>query len=310
MGAEKNAGKPLILEIRGNSLDDGPGIRSVVFFKGCPLSCVWCHNPEGKLAVPEIAFDSKECVGCDNCMKLCPEKALSRGNRYFIDRTRCSLCFRCADACPSEALSRVGREMEIGEIMNTVMKDKPFYDISGGGVTLSGGEPALFMDFTTELLSCLKTQGIHTLLETCGFFDMGKFQSALLPHLDTVYFDIKLIDDDAHRRYTGATNERILDNFKKLVDITRESSVTVLPRTPLIPGITDTDENMEGIASFLAALGIRKAALISYNPLWHAKADKIGANDPFGQEKSMTTWMDSARLKRCRDPFINAGIGL
>ena len=310
MRAEQHAERPLILEIRGNALDDGPGIRSVIFFKGCPLSCVWCHNPEGKRAVQEIAFDAKACVGCDTCMKLCPEKALSRGHRYFIDRTRCSLCFRCADACPSEALSRVGREMEVGEIVDAVMKDKPFYDTSGGGVTLSGGEPALFMDFTAELLARLKAQGAHTLLETCGFFDMGNFRSALLPHLDTVYFDIKLIDDDAHRRYTGASNGPILDNFKKLVDMTRNLSVTVLPRTPLIPGITDTDGNLEGIASFLAGLGIRKAALMSYNPLWHAKADKIGFDAPFCQEKSMTAWMDSARLERCREPFIHAGIGL
>ena len=310
MSAEKNAETPLILEIRGNSLDDGPGIRSVIFFKGCPLSCAWCHNPEGKRVVQEIAFDANECVGCDTCLNLCPEIALSRDNRYFIDRTRCSLCFRCADACPSGALSRVGREMKVGEIVDVVMKDKPFYDTSGGGVTLSGGEPALFMDFTAELLSYLKARDVNTLLETCGSFDMRKFQSALLPHLDTVYFDIKLINDNAHRRYTGASNERILDNFKKLVDITRGSSVMVLPRTPLIPGISDTDGNMEGIASFLAGLGIRKAALISYNPLWHAKADKIGVDDPFHQEKSMTTWIDPARLKRCRDPFINAGIDL
>ena len=162
MRAEQNAERPLILEISGNALDDGPGIRSVIFFKGCPLSCVWCHNPEGKRAVREIAFDAKACVGCDTCMKLCPEKALSRGNRHFIDRTRCSLCFLCADACPSEALSRVGLEMEVGEIVYTVMKDKPFYDVSGGGVTLSGGEPALFMDFTAALLSRLKAQGGYT----------------------------------------------------------------------------------------------------------------------------------------------------
>ena len=190
------------------------------------------------------------------------------------------------------------------------MQDKPFFDTSGGGITLSGGEPTLFMDFTAELLSCLKTQGIHILLETCGFFDMEKFQSALLPHLDDIYFDIKLIDDEAHRRYTGVTNERILENFKKLVDITRDSHVTLLPRVPLIPGITDTDQNLQGIASFLTALGTRKAALMSYNPLWHAKAHKIGDDNPLGQEKAMITWMDSTRLNHCRDLFINAGVDL
>lgn len=310
MGAQKNAGTPLILEIRGNALDDGPGIRSVVFFKGCPLSCTWCHNPEGKRTVQEIAFDASECVGCDTCLALCPEAALSRGNRYFIDRTRCTLCFKCADACPSGALSRVGREMKVSEIVEAVMKDKPFFDTSGGGITLSGGEPALFMAFTADLLAYLKAQGMHTLLETCGAFDMKTFRSALLPHLDAVYYDIKLIDDDAHRKFTGVSNERILDNFKKLVAIASGSALTVLPRTPLIPGITDTDANLEGIAAFLAGLGVRKAALMSYNPLWHAKADKIGLDDPLRREKAMTAWTDPARLKRCRDAFINAGIDL
>ena len=310
MCSEKNPGKPLILEIRGNSLDDGPGIRSVVFFKGCPLSCVWCHNPEGKRADQEIAFDANECVGCGTCLTLCPESALSRANRCFIDRTRCSLCFKCADACPAGALSRVGREMTAGEIADGVMKDKPFFDTSGGGVTLSGGEPAMFMDFTAELLAGLKARGIHTLLETCGLFDMQKFQSALLPHLDAVYFDIKLINDGAHRRFTGASNHRILDNFTKLVDWTQGTSIKVLPRTPLIPGITDTDANMKGIASFLAQIGVKKAALMSYNPLWHAKAQKIGVDDPLGREKSMTTWMDPARVEGCKAAFMNAGIAL
>lgn len=310
MGPRKNAGNPLILEIRGNSLDDGPGIRSVVFFKGCPLSCVWCQNPEGKSAVAEIAFDANECVGCDNCLKICPENALSRKNPYFIDRTRCSLCFECTAVCPSEALSRVGRVMDADKIMNTVMKDKPFYDISGGGVTFSGGEPTLFTDFTAELLSGLKKLKIHTLLETCGFFDMKTFQSALLPHLDMIYFDIKLIDDEDHRRYTGVSNERILQNFKKLVEITRNSSITVLPRVPLIPGITDADRNLQAIASFLSALGVRRAALMSYNPLWIAKTNKLGSDNPFAGQNNFTSWMDAAKLKSCRDPFIDAGIEL
>lgn len=310
MCAERNPVKPLILEIRGNSLDDGPGIRSVVFFKGCPLSCAWCHNPEGKRIGPEIAFEDNDCVGCNTCLALCPEAALSGSNRYFIDRTRCSLCFKCADTCPSGALSRVGKAVTAGEIADIVMKDKPFYDTSGGGVTLSGGEPTLFMDFTGELLAGLKARGIHTLLETCGLFDMQKFQSALLPYLDAVYFDIKLIDEAAHRRFTGAGNERILDNFRKLAGLTRGTSVMLLPRTPLIPGITDTDGNMEGIASFLTGIGIKKAALMSYNPLWPAKARKIGVDEPLGREKSMTTWLDEASLERCRASFIHAGIAL
>lgn len=310
MSSETNAGSPFILEIKGNALDDGPGIRSVIFFKGCPLSCVWCHNPEGKKAIAEIAFDAAECVGCDACLKLCPEGALSRANPRFIDRGRCTLCFLCADACPSGAMSRVGREMSIDAAVNAVMKDKPFFDTSGGGVTLSGGEPSIFPEFAGELLRRLKACGIDTLMETCGFFDFEKFRSMLLPRLDAVYYDIKLIDDAEHRRFTGVSNARILDNFRRLVEMSRGTSATVLPRIPLIPGITDNDANVAGIAAFLAAVGVSRAVLLSYNPLWHAKAQKIGIDDPPGRDPSMTVWPDPARLARCREIFLNAGIGL
>lgn len=310
MSSETNAGSPSILEIKGNALDDGPGIRSVIFFKGCPLSCVWCHNPEGKKAAAEIAFDAAECIGCDACLKICPEAALSRANPRFIDRRRCMLCFLCADACPSGAISRVGREMSVDAVVNAVMKDKPFFDTSGGGVTLSGGEPAIFPEFASELLRRLKACGIDTLIETCGLFDFENFRRMLLPHLDAVYYDIKLIDDAGHRRFTGASNARILDNFLRLVAAARGTSLTILPRIPLIPGITDTDANIAGIVQFLARAGIRRAAVMSYNPLWRAKAQKIGADDPSGSDAGLTTWLDADRLARCRDMFLNAGIRL
>jgi pyruvate formate lyase activating enzyme len=300
--------KPLILDIRGNALDDGPGIRSVVFFKGCPLDCVWCHNPECKRTSGEISFDPGECVGCDTCLTLCPQAALSRGNPFYIDRTRCTLCFLCSDACPSGALSRVGREMRVAEIVDRVMRDKPFYDASGGGVTLSGGEPTLFVDYCAELLSSLKARGVHTLLETCGAFDFDRFRSLLLPHLDAVYFDIKLIDESAHRQYTGTSNRRILDNFVKLIEIAQETAVDLLPRTPLIPGITDTDANMRDIASFLAGLGVKKAALLNYNPLWPAKANLIGLDVPFCPQEPPGAEARTRNLDRCRQAFMDAGI--
>ena len=143
--------RPLILDIKGNSLDDGPGIRSVIFFKGCPLACTWCHNPESKRFEAEISFDAKACIGCDACLSACPQDALSRDNPFFIDRRRCDLCFRCIDACHSGALSRVGQEMGIAEIVARVLDYKPFYDTSGGGVTLSGGEPTVYMDFASPI---------------------------------------------------------------------------------------------------------------------------------------------------------------
>jgi pyruvate formate lyase activating enzyme len=299
---------PLILEIKGNSLDDGPGIRTVVFYKGCPLSCIWCHNPESRETGVEISFDQTACIGCDTCIGTCPEKALSRENPHFIDRSRCSLCFLCTDACPSGALSRVGVEMSVEDIMNRILPDKLFYDNSGGGVTLSGGEPAMFMDFTSELLKKLKSAGINTLMETCGLFSFDAFESRLLPFLDAVYFDIKLFDSEEHRRYCGVPNETILGNFKLLLDAASRRGTMLLPRTPLVPGITDTEPNLSSIAGFLKMHGVQKADILPYNPLWFDKCSKIGADAPFQTDEAKRTWISKERLLRSKEIFRDHGI--
>ncbi len=303
-----SARTPLILEIRGNSLDDGPGIRSVVFFKGCPLSCVWCHNPESKRAVMELSFDAKECVACDACLKACPEKALSRKTKGFVDRRKCTLCFDCADACPSGALSRVGKSLSVEHIVEAVLRDKPFFDTSGGGVTLSGGEPTLFMSFSSGLLRALKKKKIHTLLETCGLFDWDEFGKKMTPHLDSVYFDIKIMDPGAHKKYCGVSNEKILANFEKLLNLSRKKKIELLPRTPLVPGITDGEENLAAIADYLKCLGVKKAALLPYNPLWHEKSGTIGADDPTAGDAGMAKWMEGEQIGQCREIFLRRGV--
>jgi pyruvate formate lyase activating enzyme len=299
---------PLILEIKGNSLDDGPGIRSVVFYKGCPLSCVWCHNPESEKAVVEISFDAKLCVDCGACRDICPAGALARDNRFYINRSKCTLCFLCVDACPSGALDRVGKTLSVDNIIKKILQDKPFFDTSGGGVTLSGGEPALYLEFTSRLLKALKQHNINTLLETCGYFDPGKFMDTLYPYLDIIYFDIKLIDSIAHKKYCGLPNERILDNFKQISSAATKDNKILLPRTPLIPDITDTEANIGGIAAFLKNLHITEAALLAYNPLWHEKSDKIGVDDPYNKSKTMTSFSENSVVDRCKDIFANAGI--
>lgn len=299
---------PLILDVKGNSLDDGPGIRSVVFFKGCPLSCLWCHNPESKKTGPEIAFDRGRCVDCGDCRQVCPEKALSRQNPLVLDRNRCTLCFVCLQACPSGALERVGQEMSIEEILEKILPDKPFFEASGGGVTLSGGEPTLFMDFAGKLLEALKGQNIHTLLETCGQFDMDRFMALLYPHLDAVYFDIKLMDQMAHKAYCGVSNHKILDNFSQLFKTAKKDGKRVLPRTPLVPGITDTEKNLSDIAAFLKELNVTQAALLAYNPLWHDKTEKIGAISPYQTDKAMGTFSESIVLEKSREIFSREGI--
>jgi len=301
---------PLILDLKGNSLDDGPGIRTVVFFKGCPLSCVWCHNPESKKTGAEISFDKNECVGCDTCIEICPENSLDRKNPYFIDRDRCTLCGACTDACPSGALSMVGRKMTAEEIVTYAAKDKPFYKNSGGGVTLSGGEPTLYMDFLSDLLQHFKKEGIHTLIETCGLFDFESFEKKILPHTDTIYFDIKIIDPYGHQKFCGVKNHQILENFKKLHDLSAENGFELLARTPLIPNITATEKNLNEISDFLIATGIRESRLLAYNPLWHEKNEKIGIGNTHKANTEMMTWISKERIEAYRSIYTDKGIYL
>ena len=303
MGMKKKT--PLILEIKGNSLDDGPGIRSVVFFKGCPLSCVWCHNPESQKVRPELSYDKTTCIGCNTCVDTCREGTIKAASPMRIDRARCTLCLECVETCPSHALEQVGRQMTVDEIVRVVMRDKPFYDVSGGGVTLSGGEPTLAASFVGELLQTLKGEGVHTLMETCGHFSMESFRSDLLPYLDTIYFDLKLIDSREHVRYCGLSNEIILKNFKTLNEA---ASGIVMPRVPLVPGITDRDENLTGIATYLSRLNVKRVALLAYNPLWPDKCEKIGAVDRFPATGASRSWMSKEREQACREIFERMGI--
>jgi pyruvate formate lyase activating enzyme len=305
---DKIPSSPLILDIKGNSLDDGPGIRSVIFFKGCPLSCVWCHNPESKKATPEISFDGTECVACDMCINLCPQHACSRENPYFIDRDRCDLCFACVDNCPSGALAKVGRKMSIDEILAKIKNDIPFYKNSGGGVTLSGGEPTLFMDFLSELLKRLKAEGIHILLETCGLFSLDAFSRKIIPYLDIIYFDIKLIDPEKHQLYCSVSNELILENFIQLNKMSDSNEFKILPRTPLIPGITATCENLSGIAAFLNKQGIQATQLMAYNPLWFDKNKKIGTTCPMGKDPDKKTWIPQEKITEYKAIYTEYGI--
>ena len=290
--------KTLILEIKGNSLDDGPGIRTVVFFKGCPLNCVWCHNPESKKAVIELSWDKKECIACLSCAKVCPEHAIDLKYQNFVDRKKCTLCFKCVDVCPSGAMSTVGKPMTIDDIMQHVLKDKPFYDTSGGGVTLSGGEPLLNIPFVSELLKQCNNNAIHTLIETSGYFNWNEFESCIAPYCNTVYYDIKLIDEEKHKTYCGVSNTKILSNFKKLIQLSQSMGIQIVPRIPLVPGITATEQNLTGIAKFLHDCGVDNVELLWYNPLWPEKCMKIGNNAKV--DEALTRWMPHEEYERCK----------
>ncbi len=270
---------PLIFNIHRFALDDGPGIRTTVFLKGCPLSCIWCHNPEGMSAGREMALDAKRCIACGACRAVCPEGAISESPDLRIDRHRCTACARCAERCPASAIQVVGKRYSPGELMELLLRDRNFYAASGGGVTFSGGEPTLFMAYLGAVLKALKGENLHTAIQTCGLFDYCAFSRLVLPFADLILFDLKFIDSARHRRYTGKGNEPILDNFRRL---TQEAGGRVLPRVPLVPGITATHGNLKEIASFLAELGYGRCDLLPYHPGGIEKRRSLGMKTPPG----------------------------
>ncbi len=302
--------QPFIFDIKGNSLDDGPGIRTVVFIKGCPLNCFWCHNPESKRKRAELSFDKEKCVACGTCTDVCPENAISLDDPNAIDRDTCSLCFSCVKECPSEALACIGEKMEITDIVTKIQRYKSFYATSGGGVTLSGGEPTLFMDFTSDLLKWVKRESIHTLIETCGLFDYKRFNDLVLTYVDMVYMDIKFIDSNMHQQYCGTGNEQILDNFKTLYQQSCNGRFELLPRIPLIPDITDSMENLEAIACFMENLRVKKIALLPNNPLWFDKCHQIGQYLNTRGDDPMREWYTNDQVEAFKVVFQNKGIAV
>lgn len=271
------AARPLVFDIRHFALDDGPGIRTTVFFKGCPLSCVWCHNPESLSQEEEIAFYPALCINCGDCEKVCTENAAQMNHNGRIIREKCVACGVCAEKCPSTALKIVGKYYPVNELVEELMKNRIFYETSRGGITFSGGEPALYMDYLGEVMRRLKEDNIHIAIQTSGEFDIKEFREKLLPSIDLIFYDIKLFDSQKHREYTGVENEQILHNFESLSD---DGIVSIIPRTPLIPGITAMEENLWQIADFIRSVGCASYELLPYNPSGIAKIQVIGKSTP------------------------------
>jgi pyruvate formate lyase activating enzyme len=286
--------RPLVVEIKYNSLDDGPGIRTAVFFKGCPLRCAWCHNPEALKPEPELAWMEKDCLGCGECSKVCSSGAATGLLKLRHDPEKCVACFSCVDACPAGARKSAGRYYEPEELLRLLLRDKPFYRNSGGGVTLTGGEPMMHMEYASAILKGLREKGVHTVVETSGLFSMHSFEELVLPCVDLIFFDVKLLDGAEHLKYTGLDNAVILRNLEALSE---KAGDKVLPRVPLIPAMTATENNLLAIARWLKSLGFKDAALLPYNPLWLDKARSVG-RDPSGAGRSFMKRDEIAGLEK------------
>jgi pyruvate formate lyase activating enzyme len=240
----------VILNIQRFSIHDGPGIRTTVFFKGCTLRCFWCHNPESIRPQPEIQFFPDRCIGCGECLAVCPQGAHEfEDDHHTYARHACIVCGQCVDVCYAAAVELTGRAMTVDEVMAEVLQDEAFYASSGGGVTLSGGEPVLQRDFAHALLAGCKARGLHTAIETaanCRWEDLA----ALLPVTDLIMMDVKHMDPNKHKEATGVSNRRILDNARRLAS----TGKPILFRTPVVPTVNDTPQEIAAIAQFVQGL--------------------------------------------------------
>lgn len=268
--------KGIIFDISRFCLNDGPGIRTTVFLKGCPLRCQWCHNPESQNSKPEILYARQLCVNCGACVSVCPSGCHDLKEKHIFNRTDCIGCGVCATNCPAAALRLVGRLCTAEEVIEEVLRDKVYYEESGGGITVSGGEPMMQVDFLEKFLCLAKQIGIHTCIETCGFAPKKTF-ARIAPLTDCFLFDWKESDPERHRLFTGADNQLIQSNLSFLNDIGAE----IVLRLPLIPGFNDRREHIEGTAQIVNLYTrIKRIEIMPYHPLGISKARELDHIEP------------------------------
>lgn len=263
-----------VFNIQRFSVQDGPGIRTLVFLKGCPLRCLWCCNPESQNYKPDILFTKQKCIGCGKCIAACAVDAIrNSAEGKSIDREKCTLCGECVKTCYAGALEIVGEGKTVEEVMDEVLRDTEIYRNSGGGVTLSGGEPMFQPAFAAAILKECQLSGIHTAIETCGFAPWSDYEE-ILPYVDLFLFDIKHMNSDKHEEITCQPNELIINNFKKLA----KSGKRIIARIPLIPGRNTLSENIKELSRFLSENGVREAHLLPYHKLGVSKYSSIGVD--------------------------------
>jgi len=274
MEVQKSEVKGRIFDIKFFAIHDGPGIRTTIFLKGCPLKCIWCHNPEGISPKEEIAYITKKCVGCGVCFKICPNGVygVSEAGTRIFQRDKCKMCLSCIDSCYPQALMLYGKEVTVAEVMEKVLQDSDFYKTSNGGITLSGGEPLTQAEFSAELLKGCIDKGIHTAVDTCGYVRWESFE-AVLPYTKMFLYDFKHIDDEAHIKYTGVSNQLIIENLVKL----GIRGVPIEIRIPVIPGINDNAEYAKRTGELLGRIpAITAVRLLKYHNLAKSKYISLG----------------------------------
>ena len=283
----------VIFNIQRYSINDGPGIRTTVFMKGCPLDCLWCHNPESKNIMPELSYNSSKCLKCEACAMVCPNNCHQfSNNEHVLNRGNCTACGECANVCAGDALTLMGKTMTVEEVLTKVKKDELFYSESGGGMTVSGGEPFMQYPFLYELVRTAKKSNLHICLETCGYTDFDKLQK-IAPYVDTFLYDYKETNDSRHKEYTGVSNKRILKNLEMLNKI----GADIILRCPLIMGYNDRTDHFEGIAAITKSYkNIRQVDVEPYHPLGKAKSQDIGKDYPLGDigfvdKELVTEWI-------------------
>lgn len=290
----------IIFNIQKFSLHDGPGIRTVVFFKGCPLSCKWCSNPESQSAKIQILWDKEKCTDCQICMKNCPQGAISNpSGKIFVDNKQCIGCQTCVNHCPNHALTAEGNRKTVEEIINICLQDKDFYEESNGGVTLSGGEILMQPDFAVSLFKALQKHHIHTALETTGYATSEVFDR-VTAYADLLLFDIKHWDEAKHKEGTGVSNSLILENMQRGI----HSKKNILPRLPVIPGFNNSLEDAAGFVRRLQEAGATKVQLLPFHQFGEKKYEMLGKEYSFKD----TPALHEEDLSEFQQIFIENGI--
>ena len=263
----------MVFNIERYAVHDGPGIRTIVFLSGCSLRCLWCQNPEGIELKPQLAFFPDKCTGCMQCFLVCPNKAIEQVNGEIVmNWSKCKRCLKCVEVCPNKARESLTKVITSKEVLEEVIKDIPFYHRSNGGVTLSGGDPLIQIDFVSEILRLCKERGIHTAIETSGFADWDDFLK-ILKYTDFIFFDIKHMDSKKHKYGTGVSNEKILENIRKVSNLGKN----IIIRIPVIPNFNDSEESIKDTVKFVKNMkNIIKIELLPYHKLGVIKYERIG----------------------------------